>query len=313
MNFSTNQVLQLLDVTGATPKYIEGDGYLRVGIGEKVSDYIRKGLVKDVTLLKAGDDTLRPKAVLIELNPDINGGDPMAGQDYAITITYRDAIDQEGSYHKFGNVHAVHGMTPAKFYEALALDLWCNRGVEEYPLYDLYDSSKTLITAKSGITDTTVATGFYIVESSPYWKIATFPERLMYMELATAPVNFDGDAVNNWLKSYKFEIIDGVSPKIYNAHKMADLEYFVSGEEGNSSPLANWPDNIDPGFTVDSDAKWGYSVLTVRYAYQGPNVQNTFSERDLLFIEKADTEGADPTVLNGIKDKIETFAGIKTV
>lgn len=100
----------------------------------------------------------------VVLDPNVNGGSPVAGQDYLLRITFRNYIglSEEDQYIKYGMVHAVTGMTAGAFYQELYKSLKKNfsREAEQLLNFSLEGTAaKATMTTNTGITVTAVETG----------------------------------------------------------------------------------------------------------------------------------------------------------
>lgn len=100
----------------------------------------------------------------VVLDPNVNEGSPVAGQDYLLRITFRNYIglSEEDQYIKYGMVHAVAGMTSGAFYQELYKSLKKNfsREAEQLLNFSLEGTAAgaTMVT-NTGITVTAVETG----------------------------------------------------------------------------------------------------------------------------------------------------------
>lgn len=100
----------------------------------------------------------------VVLDPNVNGGSPVAGQDYLLRITFRNYIglSEEDQYIKYGMVHAVAGMTAGAFYQELYKSLKKNfsREAEQLLNFSLKGTAaKATMTVNTGITVTAIETG----------------------------------------------------------------------------------------------------------------------------------------------------------
>lgn len=333
MNFATNQVLQFYDLTAPasgtsviTPVQLPDNGVQFIierknaagkVISQETTDVITNlvgRMVVDGDIVSASDD----KKALKEATLTVGSGLVVAGQEYVIALTFR-GYGLEDTYHKFFSAKAK-STTAADLYTDLALSAWLQRGVENEPLYDIYDGDGHLVVAKvdgvlqydnSGtLTDADFTDGVKIKEATPYWQLGSFPEATATIEIGTSPIIVSGVERNDWLvdgSGNPVKFVDESTPSLVNSHKIADLEYFCKGEKGNSNALANWPDNIKPELLVNPDSATGYSVLTVHYAYVGDNQSNQKSERDAIFV----VDGTTTTKLAAIVDALDgtTFSG----
>ena len=304
-NISTNQVKQLY-VLGATDtlavetvKTAKGiEAFINIvdsnsNVKER-TDFIYVDDLLTCTLRKAQDDTLHRKGFGIKLNSAVNGGAPVAGQDYIITITYRGHFGEEATMHKTAEVHATTGMTAAQFYAEMAKSFVLNRkATSGEPFYDIYFDGG-LITTLDDAAD--VDDKFMIVEPIPYWSLGRFPETLLNMELTTSTILVDTDMVSVWLDPDCYKPADAVVATsgdvaaIPNSHKIADLEYFCKGERGLSAPLhVAYRDQIAPKLEINPNSVNGYSLFTVHYSFVGHNAANQRSEKDIVFAIEGNT------------------------
>ena len=100
----------------------------------------------------------------VVLDPNVNGGSPVAGQDYLLRITFRNYIglSEEDQYIKYGMVHAVTGMTAGAFYQELYKSLKKNfsREAEQLLNFSLEGTAaKATMATNIEITVTAVETG----------------------------------------------------------------------------------------------------------------------------------------------------------
>lgn len=100
----------------------------------------------------------------VVLDTNVNGGSPVAGQDYLLRITFRNYIglSEEDQYIKYGMVHAVAGMTAGAFYQELYKSLKKNfsREAEQLLNFSLEGTAaKATMATNTGITVTAVETG----------------------------------------------------------------------------------------------------------------------------------------------------------
>lgn len=123
--------------------------------------------IKNIMYAKAtdADDLAHELAKYkVVLDPNVNEGSPVAGQDYLLRITFRNYIglSEEDQYIKYGMVHAVAGMTAGTFYQELYKSLKKNFSREAKQLlnFSLEGTAATAtMTTNTGITVTAVETG----------------------------------------------------------------------------------------------------------------------------------------------------------
>ena len=298
MNFSTNQVMQLFVLGSGDTVEVKtiytSDGSDGIGAIVQVkdsknnvidtSDIIDLRNITHVTQSLAINDTLSRKGLLVKLNSAVNGGAPIAGENYVLTLVYR-GFGEEDTYSKVFEAKAVANESAATLLQKLAASALLNMDVEESPLYELYTAAGVAIDNTN--VDTITADGFYIVEPVPYWSLGRFEETLMKIDVQVAPVTLEGEEETEWLANYKFAAMPSsvtAVKAIPNTHRIADLEYFCKGERGTSNALVGWPDTPDYKGKVNPDSAVGYDVVTVHCAFVGANASNQKSEKDLIFV-----------------------------
>ena len=294
MIFSTNSVIQFHEVSGATvTKKDTKDGIqfqiVKGGKLRDVTDDIQR--IEYISVKKAADDKLCRKSLVVAL---ASGLSPVKGQEYVLTLEFRNIFGQEDSYQKSVGVLAK-STTAADLYEAIAQQLLLSQGVEVSAWYEIYDLSgnllaldgdKNVIIAASGNAPT-LTSGFKIVEAVPYHKLGSFPKTLMDVTIGTAPIWSDGIQITSWLNSYAFE--PDASYPVANSATVADLELFAKGEKGLVNAIANWPDNIigEKDLEVDYTDATGYDMVIAHYSHVGAHTSVQKAERDVVFAAKA--------------------------
>lgn len=317
MNFSTNQVMQLF-VIGSnesaevkpikTPDGNGVRGYI-VKIKDSKGNVIDNSDIIDANNILytaeslAKDETMQRKGLLVKLNSAVNGGAPIAGEDYVLTLVYR-GFGEEDTYSKVFEAKAVANESAATLLQKLAASALLNMDVEESPLYELYTAAGVAIDNTN--VDTITADGFYIVEPVPYWSLGRFEETLMKIDVQVAPVTLEGEEETEWLANYKFAAMPSTVTAVKaipNTHRIADLEYFCKGERGTSNALVGWPDTPDYKGKVNPDSANGYDVVTIHCAFVGANASNQKSEKDLVFVAEGglETLSTKLTAIKGIK------------
>ena len=269
--------------TAKTHLYFE---YMGAG-GMTRSDLID---IKNILYAKATDaDDLAHDLAKYKLTLDasVNGGTPVAGQDYILRIAFRNYIglSEEDQYFKYGMVHAVAGMTASDFYKTLALSLVKNFSREEEGLLKFYletggtaagtPTEVTKDTKESTLTGT--YTGIVIEEAPQEWILGVMEQAPVNFTLQPDTITANGD-----------ERIWGVvkqvasTSSIPDGHKIADLEYFCMGERGDVYRMVGFPHVIRTKYLVNPDNK--YNVIDIHYAYVGPNESVQKSEKDITIV-----------------------------
>ena len=335
--FSTNQVRQLYvaealkspnvtatDAAGSiavksdtakTHLYFE---YMGAG-GMTRSDLID---IKNILYAKATDaDDLAHDLAKYKLTLDasVNGGTPVAGQDYILRIAFRNYIglSEEDQYFKYGMVHAVADMTASDFYKTLALSLVKNFSREEEGLLKFYletggteagtvagtPTEVTKDTKESTLTGT--YTGIVIEEAPQEWILGVMEQTPVNFALQPDTITVSGD-----------DRIWGIVKKVASTssipdgHKIADLEYFCMGERGDVYRMVGFPNVIRTKYLVNPDTK--YNVIDIHYAYVGPNESVQKSEKDItLVVPKVGSANSESnTLANDIITAINTATGL---
>ena len=303
---STNQVTQffVVEKTAVLKKIKDPSGTVVTGYQVVVDDRDTTDVIPtkhvlgvNKVLATADSEKLYRKALKVKLSANVNGGAPVAGQDYIISLKFRGLIGEEDTIEKVAMAHATASDTAATLLQKLAQSFIDNASVEESPLYEV----KTVAgVALSDDVSTITEEGFVIVEAKPYWRMGTFIEALAKIDVSTRPIILSGEEEDKWLDSYKF-VADKegtYSTAIMNTHRVADMEYFYKGERGVSAGLnAPYDLQIPLDLRVDAGHAAGYDILTIHYAYVGANASNQKSEKDAVLVCKS---GA------GFLDTIET-------
>jgi hypothetical protein len=326
--FSTNQVRQLYVAEALkTPNVIATDAagsiavkadtakthlyfeYMGAG-GMTRSDLID---IKNILYAKATDaDDLAHDLAKYKLTLDasVNGGAPVAGQDYILRIAFRNYIglSEEDQYFKYGMVHAVAGMTASNFYKTLALSLVKNFSREEEGLLKFYletggtdagtvgtPTEVTKDTKESALTDT--YTGIVIEEAPQEWILGVMEQAPVNFTLQPDTITANGD-----------ERIWGVvkqvasTSSIPNGHKIADLEYFCMGERGDIYRMVGFPKVLRTKYLVNPEVK--YNVIDVHYSYIGANESVQKSEKTITIV--VPKIGENNSVSNDLTNNIIT-------
>ena len=293
---STNQVTQffVVEKTAVLKKIKDPSGTVVTGYQVVVDDRdttdvipTKQVLGVNKVLATADSEKLYRKVLKVKLSADVNGGAPVAGQDYIISLKFRGLIGEEDTIEKVAMAHATASDTAATLLQKLAKSFIDNASVEESPLYEV----KTVAgVALSDDVSTITEEGFVIVEAKPYWRMGTFIEALAKIDVSTRPIILSGEEEDKWLNSYKF-VADKegtYSTAIMNTHRVADMEYFYKGERGVSAGLnAPYDLQIPLDLRVDAGHAAGYDILTIHYAYVGANASNQKSEKDIVLVCKS--------------------------
>ena len=300
--FSTNQVRQLYVANAVkSPKVLatdaagsisvntdgtEGFYFMYKGADNLMrSDLINKNNVHYIKVTDATDMQHELKSVTVTLDKDINGGQPISGQDYILRIAFRQYIGMSDSdqYFKYGMVHAYATMSASDFYKKLAVSLAKNFSRELTPLvrFTLNDGEGgkevTATTKEDSLTGE--YTALVIDELPQEWTLGIKEQVPVYFEVQPTTITYEGDEV-------VWGVVEDTKPApgltIGNGHKIADLEYFCMGERGDVYRNIGWPNSIPTKLLVDPEK--AYNVIDIHYSYVGSNESVQKSEKDITIV-----------------------------
>lgn len=298
--FSVNQVRQLYVATSLkTPHVLASDAAGSIAVkNDTVKSHLyfeykgadnlmRSDLIdtKNILYAKATDATAMAhdlKSVTIALDSNVNGGAPVAGQDYILRIAFKQYVgmSDEDQYFKYGMVHAYAGMDASEFYKVLAISLAKNFSREVVPLIKIEiktASATTEVTPTTKAADLTgTYTGVVITEVEQPWRLGVMAQTPVYFTVQSVPVTVNGD------ERYWATLTESTSGSISNGKTIADLEYFCMGERGDMYRQVGWPNNIPTTYLVDP-AK-AYYVFDIHYAYVGSNESVQKSEKTITIV-----------------------------
>ena len=302
--FSVNQVRQLYVATALkTPHVLASDAAGSIAVNNDTvkshlyfeykgaDNLMRSDLIdtKNILYAKATDATAMAhnlKSVTVALDSNVNGGAPVAGQDYILRIAFKQYVgmSDEDQYFKFGMVHVYAGMTASDFYKILAISLAKNFSREVVPLVKIEvtdGSDETEVTPLTKIEDLEdTYTGVVITEVEQPWRLGVMAQTPVYFTVQSVPVTVNGDE-RHWAT-----LTEGTSGSIGNGKTIADLEYFCMGERGDVYRQVGWPHNIPTTYLVDPTKT--YCVFDIHYAYVGSNESVQKSEKTITLVS-ADT------------------------
>lgn len=328
--FSTNQVRQLYVAKALkTPHVLASDAAGSIAVKNDTAknhlyfeykgadNLMRSDLIdiKNILYAKATDaDAMAHelKSVTVTLDTNVNGGAPVAGQDYILRIAFRQYVgmSDEDQYFKYGMVHAYAGMTASDFYKKLALSLAKNFSREVVPLvkFTLTNSEDEAVpvdatTKESSLTET--YTALVIDEVEQPWRLGIMEQTPVYFTVQPTTITVNGDE-RIW------GTVEDTDPAgtIDNGKKIADLEYFCMGERGDIYRGVGFPNNIPTTYLVDPTVK--YNVIDIHYAYVGSNESVQKSEKTItLVVPKVGANNQTSNKLaNDIISAINTATGL---
>lgn len=340
MVFSTNQVRQLYVVTAVQGAAQKTDGkvsesdtagtialkadaesknlYFQYKGADNLmrSDLINKDNILYVKAVSAEDDTQEHalKKAVVKLDSNVNGGEPIGGQDYILRICINPYVgmSDEEPYFKYGAVHAMKGMKPSEFYTKLAASLYKNFSRELGKMLEFTIDSKVVGRVKTtadgteSLIDTTGAAitvpegyvdGITITEVEQEWTLGIKEQTHVNFTVTPTTVISDGDEVKWGTVTY-----DKSDTVRNNGRKIADLEYFCMGERGDQYRNVGWPNSIHTKYLVNPGT--AYNILEIHYAYVGPNEGPQKSEKDITIVCD------DKLVLNKLIGQFAAASGV---
>ena len=287
------------------------------------SDIIPVKSIMWVTKTTADKMAKKLKQVTVKLDTNVNGGQPISGQDYVLRINFRQyyGMSDEDIYQKYGAVHAYAGMTDVQFYTEMAYSLFKNFSRLYSPSLDIEVGGKVVAKASkvngtitlyddTGTAITVTNAGIKINEKSqtPEWALGTKQLTKVQFDVIPTTVRY-ADNNNVWgttdvIWGTVEEDWDTLTP-INNSFDIADLEYFCMGERGDQYRNVGWPKSIPTKYMVTAaDDSDGYDVLDIHYAYKGTceDIQN--SEKTLTIVAPA---GSIDDIADALPDAVKAL------
>lgn len=242
------------------------------------------------------------KKATVTLDATVNGGNPIAGQDYILRIVFRQylGMSDEDQYQKYGMVHAYTGMTASDFYKTLAISLAKNFSRELVPLVK-FKIGATEVTPNTKLADIAgEADSLVIEEVEQPWTLGIQEQVPVYFEVYPTTVTFNSDE-RIW---GEVEMGDtGAANAIKDGKIIADLEYFCLGERADQYRNIGWPNALPSKTLVDPTKE--YHVLDIHYAYVGSNECVQKSEKDITIVS------ADKADINTLIDALKAATGME--
>ena len=320
--FSTNQVRQLYVATSVKPLVLASDAAGSIAVKSDtaknylyfeykgVDNLMRSDLIsiKNILYAKATDIknmATNIKSVTVALDATVNGGNPVAGQDYNLRITFRQYVgmSDEDMNFRYGSTHAYSGMSADEFYKTLALSIAENSSRDVVPLIKVevhseatkskgnFDANGYMVvtptTKDNGASDETNSywgatsvikdiDSIRISEVEQPWRLGVMAQTPVYFTVNPVPVIVEGDE-RIWAT-----VTEGTNGTINNGKKIADLEYFCMGERGDMYRGIGFPNNIVTSYLVDPSK--AYYTFDIHYAYVGDNESVQKSEKEITIV-----------------------------
>lgn len=275
---------------------IEKEVYFEVQGPDTVlkSDYIPVKNINYVKVLKAAAMATPMKKVKVVLDSTVNGGNPIAGQDYVLRINFHQffGMGAQDQYVKDAAVHARKGMTAKQFYEEMVKAL------------NLSFSREVRATAESNpyLKFTANTDSIEIEEVPQSWTLGTeAQERVLFDVMPTTVYDGVDDLIWGTVTT------ETSTTKVGNGKKMADLEYFLLGERGDQYRKVGFPNDIETKGMIDPSKE--YDVIEIHYVFTDTGVNSYRTEKDITIA--VPSEGGETFVeINKIIAAFNTATGL---
>lgn len=255
------------------------------------SDTVKKGAYKAWTT--SADAMRKPlKQAVLKLDTAVNGGAPVAGQDYIVDVMISNYIgmSDESTLVKFGAVHATNNMSASDFYLELAKSLARNFSRDVNKFFEIYldgESTPTEVTVTS--KHTAPEGGFKgvvlkeVSQEKDYVR-GEIPVNTVNFQVLPKTIINDGDEVNPFTveDNGSVKITEQTSKFIGNGYEIADTEYFCMGERGDQYRQMGYPRTIRTKYTVDETKE--YNVLDINFYFVGRGVDAQKSEKMITVV-----------------------------
>lgn len=274
------------------------------------SDYIPLNLIKSAEVIDATKNVTKMRKISISLNPNVNSGAPVVGQDYILGINFKNFFSSgdDSQYYKDCAVHVTADMDDAeKFFTAMVNAL---NGAFAREYGATATSNPYLSFSVSGST----SSAKLVIEEKPQeWALGTKKARRIMFDVFPSTVYTGGDDVI-WAKQettgnyYKEET---PSTTIGNGQQIADLEWFALGERGDQYRNVGWPNVIPTTYLADSTKQ--YDLIELHFAFTDSGVNSYRTEKEITIAAPYDATGgttaAKHDAINDIIGAINTAAG----
>lgn len=272
------------------------------------SDTVKKGAKAWTT---SADAMRKPlKQAVLKLDTAVNGGVPVAGQDYIVDVMISNYIcmSDESTLVKFGAVHATNNMSASAFYLELAKSLARNFSRDVNKFFEIYLEGET---ASKEVTVTSKHTGTFTgvilkeVSQEKDYVRGEVPVNTVNFQVLPKTIINDGDEVNPFTVEDNGSVAITVQSGKYigNGYEIADTEYFCMGERGDQYRQMGYPRTIRTKYTVDETKE--YNVLDINFYFVGRGVDAQKSEKMITVVSTESLEGLMSQIKTALGD-VET-------
>ena len=265
------------------------------------SDLINIKNIEYLRHVPASKMNITLKAFQVTLDPTVNSGKPIAGEDYILRIAFSNyvGISEEDQYFKYGMVHAYEGMDASTFYKKLAISLAKNFSRESEELLKFYlDTTEVTPNTKEEDLESITATSVVIIEQEQSWVRGKKSQVSLNFKAYPTTVTFNGDEVV-WGKAE--DATEELGNTIGNGKIIADMEYFYMGERGDIYRDMGAPNTYNTQYLVDPNVT--YDVFEIHYAYVGANESVQKSEKDITIVGQA-------SIIENLKSEFQDATGL---
>ena len=261
------------------------------------SDLIQVANIGYAKAIAAADMVIPMKKVKVSLNNEVNGGNIVSGQDYILSINFKNFFSSgdASQYFKDAAVHGTSSMTAEQFYGKMVESL--NKAFSR--------ENGANNTSNPYVKFSSDANGLYIEEKPQAWELGTKKARRIMFDVFCSTIYTGGeDLIWGEITDQtpaKANVVVGTNG-IGNGQQIADLEWFCMGERGDQYRNVGWPHVIKTTYLVDPTKQ--YNVLELHYAFTDTGVNSYRTEKEITIVAE------DASVLNDIIDAINTASGL---
>ena len=275
-----------------------------------VSDFIQIQNIGYAKAVAAADMVTVMKKVEITLDPTVNEGNPISGQDYVLSINFKNFFSSgdASQYFKDAGVHATASMSASDFYKAMVNSL--NASFSREPGATKTSNPYLKFSWKPNATTATTADAIVIEELPQEWALGTKKARRIMFDVFPSTVYTGGDdlvwGIVTDATPAKAAAVVGTNA-VGNGQQIADLEWFCMGERGDQYRMNGWPNVIPTQYMVDPTKQ--YHVLEIHYAFTDTGVNSYRTEKEITVVAEASADGK--TALNSLIGAINTATGLQ--
>ena len=310
-NFSVNQSHQLYVISGYNASVTDASNVGTIGAvtqiedlrGKEImfkykgaktvlpSDFIQVANIGYAKAVPASDMVTVMKKIEVTLDATVNGGAPVSGQDYVLSINFRNFFSSgdASQYFKDAAVHATAGMTASDFYKAMVNSL--NAAFSREPGATKTSNPYLKFSWKPNADTATTADAIVIEELPQEWALGTKKARRIMFDVAPTTIYTGGDDVA-WgtvtdATPAKSAAVVGTNA-VGNGQQIADLEWFCMGERGDQYRNVGWPNVIPTKYLVDENQQ--YHLLELHYAFTDTGVNSYRTEKEITIVAEDKAE-----------------------